>query len=134
MPRQTLATRSKVFNLPGEMRTFQFPGKAEVPSGHSPMVNILILPGEGRPGMLEALLCETFKGTKVDECIDAYFQCIPHQIPENRVAKSRVQAWISAQDEPHVSAGVAAKMGFFDLDHEALRSVRQFLESLSISN
>ena len=48
------------------------PGEA---AGAAPAVNVLILPGDGAPGMLETLLCRTFADTAVDRCIDDFFRC-----------------------------------------------------------
>ena len=48
------------------------PGEA---AGVAPAVNVLILPGDGAPGMLETLLCRTFADTAVDRCIDDFFRC-----------------------------------------------------------
>ena len=106
------------------------PNAVGMHSGGSPDVTVLILPGGGRPGMLETLLCETFKGTAVDRCIDDFFQCLPETVPDNRLSKARVRAWIAAQEQPYVSVGVAAKKGFMNLDHDALKPIREFLKSL----
>ena len=45
------------------------------PIGAAPTVNVLILPGNGAPGMLETLLCRTFADTAADRCIDDFFKC-----------------------------------------------------------
>ena len=45
------------------------------PASAAPAVNVLILPGDGAPGMLETLLCRTFADTAVDRCIDDFFRC-----------------------------------------------------------
>ncbi|MCY4236131.1 MAG: hypothetical protein OXE74_07555, partial [Cyanobacteria bacterium MAG CAR2_bin_4] len=49
-----------------------------------PAVDILILPGQGRPGMLETLLCETFADAPENCCIDAFFKCV-EQCPDSDV-------------------------------------------------
>ena len=107
------------------------PDTVEFPSGGSPEVTVLILPGNSQPGMLETLLCKTFEGTSEDTCINDFLGCIPWKIPSNRMPKSRVYAWIATQSEPNVSVGVAAKKGFWNLDHSALDPVRNLLLSLS---
>lgn len=108
------------------------PNAVGVHSGGCPDVTVLILPGGGGPGMLETLLCETFRGTPADRCIDDFSQCLPDAVPDNRLSKARVRAWIAAQEEPYVSVGVAAKRGFMNLDHDALTPIREFLKSLPI--
>ncbi len=103
------------------------PDAVGLPSSCSPEVTVLILPGNSQPGMLETLLCKTFEGTSEDACINDFLGCIPRKIPANRMPKSRAYAWIAVQQEPSVSVGVAAKKGFWNLDHSALDPVRNLL-------
>ena len=53
------------------------PARPGEPIGATPAVNVLILPGNGAPGMLETLLCRTFAGTAADRCIDDFFRGRP---------------------------------------------------------
>lgn len=105
----------------------------EISRDGEPAVGVMILPGQGRPGMLETLLCKTFADTLENDCIDAFFQCVeglcPGQNTKNR-DKARAYAFIATRSKPNVSVGVAAKEGLWDLDHDALAPLRQFLKSL----
>ena len=107
------------------------PAVAGRPSDGRPPVRVLILPGGQQQGMLETLLCGTF----VDEeskCIDRYFECV-RSLPDVSLVqadKARVHAWLATRPEPHVSVGVAAKKGYWNLDHPALGGVREFLAAL----
>lgn len=47
-----------------------------------------------------------------------------------RADKSRAHAYISTKPDPQFSVGYAAMRDYWDLDHDALRNVRHFLESL----
>lgn len=97
-----------------------------------PSVSALILPGDGRPGMLETLLCETFAGSAKDDCVTEFLDCAS-ELPGASVTrpdKARAHAWLATQPEPHFSVGYAAQRGYWDLDHSALDEVRDFLRSL----
>jgi len=96
----------------------------------NPAARVLILPGNGQPGMLETLLCKIFEGSRANQCIDDFFQCVPPEAPETRLPKARVRAWISLKEDPSVSAGVAAQKKFWNLDHQALEPIRNLLTAL----
>ena len=107
------------------------PARPEERSGAEPSVSVLILPDGSRPGMLETLLCETFAATSMDECIDAFFECA-EALGESvdRPYKARARAYLATRPDPHLSVGVAAKRGYWDLDHDAFGNVRDFLTKL----
>lgn len=113
--------------LPVPERPAQFTdGEAERPA-----VAVLILPGGNREGMLETLLCETFAGSEVDRCIDGFLQCAEESSgPPRRPDKARAHAYLATKPDPHVSVGVAAQKGYWNLEHAALDGVRGFLASL----
>ena len=79
-----------------------------------PVVAVLILPGGGRPGMLETLLCETLVDSRESSCVDDFLECIERlsDSPLGRPDKRRAQAWLATQPDPHVSVGVAAQKGY----------------------
>ena len=97
-----------------------------------PAVGVLILPGQDRPGMLETLLCETFADAPVRHCVDAFFKCMAEQCSDlnspKLVAKARACAFLATKPKPYVSVGIAAKKGYWDLDHGALAPIHQFLQ------
>ena len=98
-----------------------------------PVVQILVLPGEGsEAGMLETLLCRSFTDKPVNECIEDFFECagaLPG-VDIRRPDKARAQAYLATQPEPQVSVGVAAQKGYWPLDHDAFAEVRDFLKAL----
>lgn len=97
-----------------------------------PAVAVLLLPEGQQSGMLETVLCETFAGTPADRCIDELLVCLrtsgakPPKHPE----KARARLWLATREEPHLSVGVAAKRGYWDLNHRVLAGVRDFLSVL----
>ena len=96
-------------------------------------MNVLILPGRDRPGMLETLLCETFAGSPEDDCINSFFDCITEaEVGEiKRIDKSRAWAFLTTKPNPHHSVGFAAAKGYWgDLDQPVFSGIRDFLKSL----
>ena len=110
------------------------PDEPEQCSGTQPAVGIMILPGQGREGMLETMLCETFADAPEHDCIKTFFKCV-EESRQGWAAESLDKAWarvfIATQSEPHVSVGIAAKKGYWPLDHEVLEPVRTFLKSVA---
>ena len=103
-------------------------------AGTAPAVNVLILPGEQSPGMLETLLCRTFADTAVDHCIDGFFRCFGESEAGACIRnpdKARARAFLATRPIPQVSAGVAAKKGYWGgLDRDVFHGIRRFLSSL----
>lgn len=101
-------------------------------------VNVLILPGGNQKGMLETLLCQTFAGTKIDGCIDEFFQCVEplleEPIKEHWKDKARAFAYLTTRPNPHHSVGVAAKKKDWDLDSPVFGRVCSFLERIVASS
>ena len=113
--------------------------KLPVPEYHgsftnsSPSVGVMILPGENQTGMLETLLCRTISDCDINACINEFFECIKYKagIHVKRTEKARARVFIATQPEPHVSVGVAAKKGYWDLNHDEFTGIRNFLLELA---
>ena len=109
------------------------PDHPDKPSTGKPAVSVLILPGGGKSGMLETLLCETFAGTADDDCITNFFNCMTEAgVGEIRwPAKARAWAYLTTRPEPHHSVGYATTKGYWgDLNQPAFSIVRNFLNEL----
>ena len=101
-------------------------------SGGRPRVNVHILPDADNPGMLETLLNQSFANYPVNGCIDTFFQCV-EDLPSQRIQrpdKARAHAYLATRPEPHVSVGVAAMKGYWNLDHPVFQPLRSFLIEL----
>lgn len=96
----------------------------------SPTVAVFILGGDG--GMLETLLNRTVAQEPEQECVDLFLECLERVrgVPIPRPEKARSHAWIATRDRPEVSVGVAAKKGYWSLEHPALDDLRAFLQGL----
>ena len=129
-----VSAQSAFQSVQSSLRNAELPvpnGPREI-AGSSPSVSVLILPDESSPGMLETLLCKTFEDTPINDCIESFFECVRTATNEEikRPEKSHAHVYLATQHDPHVSVGVAAKNGYWDLDHPAFNDVRQFLLSL----
>ena len=99
-----------------------------------PAVGVLILPGQDKSGMLETLLCETFVDGPECQCINAFFKCVKEKCPDANIKnrdKARARAFLATKPDSYPSVGIAAKKGYWPLDHEALEPARTFLQSVA---
>lgn len=122
---QSVQSSLKNANLP-------VPNSPATRTGTSPAVTVLILPGGNRQGMLETLLCESFAGEPVENCIDDFFKCV-ESLPDvsiERSDKARAHAYLTTKPDPNVSVGVAAQKGYWDLNHSVFDAVSNFLQTL----
>ena len=108
------------------------PAAVAEPVGGDPKVAVLILPGDGNPGMLETVLCRSIVAEDTSRCIDDFFQCVERLAGQSidKPDKSRVFAYLATKRSPHHSVGVAAKAGVWDLDHAAFDDIKDFLNGL----
>ncbi len=109
------------------------PNRCGESSGHNPSITVLILPGGGRAGMLETLLCQSVANNPEKTCIDSFLQCVRELRGEDikRPDKAHAHAYLATMDEPHVSVGVAADKKYWNLDHPVFDGIRQFLRKIS---
>lgn len=98
----------------------------------APRVSLLVLPDGGHPGMLETLLCGSFADSRLNDCIDEFFACCAERagVSVRRMEKARAHAYLATREDPHVSVGVAAQKGYWDLDHPAFEQLRGFIAGL----
>ena len=109
------------------------PGTVGQRAGIHPAVTVMVLPGNNRDGMLETLLCETFANEDVHTCIDSFFECVEklQGKPVHRPEKARARAYLATKHDPHLSVGVAAKRGYWNLDHPVLQPLCVFLRNIA---
>ncbi|MEA3340285.1 MAG: DUF3226 domain-containing protein [Chloroflexota bacterium] len=72
------------------------------PIGDDPQVAVMILPGDGREGMLEDLCLESVADDPVMSCLEDHFRCLEEQLeagafPGNP-SKARVRAFLSSME------------------------------------
>ena len=110
------------------------PGEPGLRLDGEPAISVMILPGEGQPGMLESLLCETFAGDDRRACVDEFLACAEkvQGKAHPRRAKARAHAFLATTPDPHLSVGYAAKRGHWDFEHVALAPLRCFLADIAV--
>lgn len=96
-------------------------------------VSLLILPDGNSPGMLESVLSDTVRSTPVGACIEEFLNCAESVAGSKiqRFPKAFVHAFLATRPEPHVSVGIAARKGYWNLEHPALEGVRTFMLGLA---
>ena len=81
--------------------------------------------------MLETVLCQTF-GQPVATCIDQFMACAADAGELHREsAKARAHAYLSTRQRPGADVGVAARQGFWNLDHAALNPIADFVRAIA---
>ncbi|WJQ00192.1 hypothetical protein QT234_16645 [Geobacillus stearothermophilus] len=95
-------------------------------------VGIFIMPGNSENGMLEDLCLRTQADHPVMQCVEAFFQCIASKEidqPKN-IAKAKSQVFLAAMPDIAKSVGLGAKKNYWNLDHDCLFELKQFLAEL----
>jgi hypothetical protein len=103
--------------------------------GTSPAVMFLINPHESLDGRFEDVCAESVRDTPVMRCVEEYMACLRGLgggMP-SKEWKTRIHAYIAAQNQPQVSLGIAARYGYFPFGHTAFNSTRRLFELLAAS-
>jgi hypothetical protein len=98
-----------------------------------PKTSVMILPSINRKGALEDLFIEAVACDPAMVCTEDFFNCLREKggsHPKRDMAKAKVRVFLSAQEDPTLPLGLAARKGYWPLDHAAFERVRRFLESL----
>lgn len=96
-----------------------------------PRVIVLINPHEKEGGSLDDVCLHSLASHQAMTCVFEYFECLANRgITPGSQAKAQVRAFIASRDRPQVSLGVAAKRGYFPLDHDSFSPMRQLLSML----
>jgi hypothetical protein len=122
---QSICDTLRVIGLP-------VPDRLLAPTATRPSVAIMILPGEGRPGMLENVVLDAVQDEPVMTCIPFYFNCLADakiDFPRN-MAKARLQVFLAAK-EPGKRLGEAAKDGHWSYSHPAFTPLGDFIRSVA---
>lgn len=97
-------------------------------------IGVLIIPPNTPKGELEDLCLFLIKGYAEMECIDNYFECLKQKLasrefPDN-LSKAKIKAFLASRKKSVPHLGVAAKKGYFPLEHNILNGIKVFLKSL----
>jgi len=98
-----------------------------------PKTSVMILPSIDRQGALEDLCLEAVAQDPAMDCTEGFFDCLQEKgraRPKKDMAKAKVRAFLAAQGDPTLPLGLAARKGYWPLDHPAFDRVRRFLKSL----
>ena len=122
---QSICSALEFVNLP-------VPKNQLEPIGTKPKVSVIILPGEGKPGMLEDLCLMSVSLDSSMACVYEYCQCIQQTglpLPKN-ISKCKVQVFLASREETGKRLGEAALAGYWPLDDGAFGHVKKFLRQI----
>jgi hypothetical protein len=107
------------------------PATVESYSTGTPSVGIFLMPGDQESGMLEDLCLKTVSEHPATRCVNVFVDCVNElTIPPNIMSKAKAQVFLAAQQKIVNSVGLGAKRGYWNLQHEQMKPIRQFLEQL----
>jgi hypothetical protein len=106
-------------------------------AGFEPNLTVkkMIIPSPTESGALENLCLRTIAGQPLAACIEEFLSCatrattIQHTSTTAK-AKARIHAWLSAQREPDLRLGHAAKKGLIDWSSPVFAELKDFVREL----
>ena len=122
-----------------------------VPVPGPPEVDILILPGDDRPGSIETVCLDSVEETHIISCVNGFSECVEKEWTQEmarqhgqdedsekrkptaaKLHKMRAHAFLSTiYEKPEIRLGEAAGKGCgWNLDHHAFDKLRDFLTNL----
>ena len=97
-------------------------------------VYVHIFPDGADPGMIETLCLRSIRDNTAYECIEAFIACAASKgmpIPDGfKRDKHLAQVYLAMQKEVQISPGKASHTGAWPFDHDAFRSLRDFLQAI----
>jgi len=97
-------------------------------------VVVLILPGNGKKGMLEDLCLASVEKDPANECVQKYFECLEAKkvdLPAGSArSKSKVQAFLASRKDTDMHLGIAARKGYWSLDADCFKIIKDFFQLL----
>ena len=97
-----------------------------------PRVNVLILPDNTNPGMLEDLCLGSVADAPVISCIDEFFACVQERqgyIPGNK-SKAKLRVFLASRKDPTKLLGNALKADYIPWKHPQFDHIKRFLAEL----
>jgi len=105
------------------------PARLDGPRDAVPQTDILILPDNVSPGMLETLCLRSVEADPALECVEGLFDCLRDRgLPVPRhLEKARLQAFLATRSNPARLLGEASDQGVWPWQSNALSIVRAFV-------
>jgi hypothetical protein len=109
------------------------PKRPMMSAGRRPRVSVMILPGEGKPGMLEDLCLLAVEQEPAMRCVEQFFQCLQQQrLPlPHHISKAKVHTYLASKQETGKRLGEAATAGYWPWDDGAFDQVKSFLQQIA---
>lgn len=97
-----------------------------------PRLNVLILPDNTNPGMLEDLCLGSVADDPVISCIDKFFKCVKERqgyIPGNK-SKAKLRVFLASRKDPTKLPANALKADYIPWVHPQFDHIKRFLAEL----
>jgi len=98
--------------------------------GNKPGIAGILVPADGRPGMLETVCLETVRSEREYGCFEEYVSCVERVAGRELHPKAKFRAWMASQPTYDFLIREAAWKNLLPWDHEAFESLRVFLRLL----
>ncbi len=90
----------------------------------------MVIPPGAIKEQIEDLCLAAIKEYNELECVENYFNCLKEKLPLDKfpkdLSKAKIQAFLASREESVPHLGIAAKKGFFPLNHNILRILSFF--------
>lgn len=107
------------------------PGQAGRIAGTQPRVGLFLLPGSGRPGMLETLCWEAVSEDPAAPCVGSFMECLgERRIEVKNPDKAKVQAFLASREAVDGRVGIAARKGYWPFDSQVFSPLKDFVTAL----
>jgi hypothetical protein len=97
-------------------------------------VGTYILPKKDTSGALEALVIEAVSTYPNWSCVEQFMTCVSENdkalLSPTEMDKRRIHAWLSTLPKPDLRLGEAALKSHIPFDHQAFKSITNFLKTL----
>jgi hypothetical protein len=98
-----------------------------------PGVTVMIVPPNNDEGALESLCINAVESDRAMSCVDQYFECLDATAggrPKKDFIKAKARVFLSSQEDPTLSVGIAAQKGYWPFDAAVFDDVKEFLKRL----
>ena len=107
------------------------PEEAGLVAGRQPRVGLFLLPGSGRPGMLETLCWEAVSEDPAAPCVGSFMECLgERRIEVRNPDKAKVQAFLASREAVDGRVGIAARKGYWPFHSQAFSPLKNFVTAL----
>ena len=94
---------------------------------------VFIAPDNNNSGAIEGICWNSVESEPAGLCVDEYVDCLTgsNSLRSTNISKSKIHAFLAAQEDPATTVGVGAKIGYWPLEHPAFDELKSFIKTVS---